>query len=58
MANAGIDGMDGYYVAFAVRLRKDGDLSGRRPYLLRSDCVMEHPELLSPVDSCVVVSLE
>lgn len=58
MANAGIDGFEGYYVGFAVRLRNDGDLSGRRPYLLRTDCIVERSGLFSPVDSCVVVNLE
>ena len=58
MRKAGIDGADGYYFAFAVRLRNDGNLSNRRPYLFRNDCIMDRREVLSPVDACVVMSLE
>lgn len=58
MTSVGIEGTAGYYIAFAVRVRDDGQLTGRRPYLLRSDCIMDRHGVLSPVDPCVVVSLE
>ena len=47
-----------YYVAFAVHLSSDGHMSGKKPYLLGTDCYLANFGTLAPVDSCVVARLQ
>lgn len=58
LATFAINDVPEYYVAFAVHLGTDGHMSGRKAYLLKSDCYLATFATLEPIDNCVAGRLQ